>query len=102
VRGSAAAKRGYAVQFRGGDRRGEVFPPLPDGLGALHARLKGVFDPRRIKDYGRLLHHDPRYADRAERVSRLTRDISEVVVAGGPTGNWRLPPAASSFIRCVA
>jgi glycolate oxidase FAD binding subunit len=102
VRGSAAEQRGYAVLFRGGDRRGEVFPPLPDGLGALHARLKGVFDPRRIKDYGRLLRHDPRYADRAERVSRLTRDISEVVVAGGPTGNWRLPPAASSFIRCAA
>ncbi|MGH8628072.1 MAG: hypothetical protein ACREYC_23345 [Gammaproteobacteria bacterium] len=52
VRRSAAEQRGYAVQFRGGDRQGEVFPPLPGGLGALHGRLKGVFDPRRIKDYG--------------------------------------------------
>ena len=48
VRRSAAEERGYAVLFRGGDQRGEVFPPLPDGLGALHARLKDVFDPRRI------------------------------------------------------
>jgi glycolate oxidase iron-sulfur subunit len=38
-----------------------------------------------IKDYGRLLRHDPHYADRAERVSRLTRDISEVVAAEAPT-----------------
>jgi glycolate oxidase iron-sulfur subunit len=33
------------------------------------------------KHYGRLLRHDPYYAARAERVSRLTRDISEVVAA---------------------
>ena len=54
VRRNAAEQRGYAVLFRGGDRRGEVFPPLPDGLGALHARLKDVFDPRRILNRGRM------------------------------------------------
>ena len=54
VRRSAAEQRGYAVLFRGVDRRGEVFPPLPDGLGALHARLKDVFDPRRIFNRGRM------------------------------------------------
>jgi glycolate oxidase FAD binding subunit len=54
VRRSPAEQRGYAVLFRGGDRRGEVFPPLPDGLGALHARLKDAFDPRRILNRGRM------------------------------------------------
>jgi glycolate dehydrogenase iron-sulfur subunit len=32
-----------------------------------------------IKDYGYLLRHDPHYAEKARRISALTRDISEVV-----------------------
>jgi glycolate oxidase iron-sulfur subunit len=32
-----------------------------------------------VKDYGRLLAHDPAYAERARRISALTRDISEIV-----------------------
>jgi glycolate oxidase iron-sulfur subunit len=34
-----------------------------------------------VKDYGHLLRHDPGYADKAQRVSELTRDISEVLIA---------------------
>jgi glycolate oxidase iron-sulfur subunit len=34
-----------------------------------------------VKDYGHLLHEDPRYAGRAERIAALTRDVSEVVAA---------------------
>jgi glycolate oxidase iron-sulfur subunit len=34
-----------------------------------------------VKDYGHQLAHDPAYADKAARISELTRDISEVVVA---------------------
>lgn len=34
-----------------------------------------------VKEYGHLLRHDPRYAERAARVSMLTRDISEVIAA---------------------
>ena len=34
-----------------------------------------------VKDYGHLLRHDKEYAARAERVSSLARDISEVIAA---------------------
>lgn len=32
-----------------------------------------------VRDYGHLLRHDPAYAQRAARISDLTRDLSEVV-----------------------
>lgn len=32
-----------------------------------------------VKEYGHLLRHDPAYADKAERVSGLTRDLSELL-----------------------
>jgi len=34
-----------------------------------------------VKEYGHLLRHDPRYAEKAAKVSALTRDISEVMTA---------------------
>jgi glycolate oxidase iron-sulfur subunit len=32
-----------------------------------------------VKDYGHLLRHDPAYADKAARISALTRDLSELL-----------------------
>jgi glycolate oxidase iron-sulfur subunit len=32
-----------------------------------------------VKDYGHLLAHDPAYADKASRISALTRDLSEIL-----------------------
>ncbi|MCH7342510.1 glycolate oxidase subunit GlcF [Pelomonas sp. CA6] len=37
-----------------------------------------------VKDYGRLLAHDPAYADQARRISELTRDLSELLPALAP------------------
>jgi glycolate oxidase iron-sulfur subunit len=34
-----------------------------------------------VKDYGHLLSHDPAYAEKARRISELTMDISEVILA---------------------
>ena len=34
-----------------------------------------------VKDYGHLLQHDPAYAEKARRISALTRDISEIIAA---------------------
>jgi glycolate oxidase iron-sulfur subunit len=34
-----------------------------------------------VKDYGHLLSHDPAYAEKARRISELTKDISEVILA---------------------
>jgi len=55
-----------------------------------------------VKDYGRLLRDDPRYAERARRVSEATRDLAEVVFAddlaaarlepgSGPRVAWQAP-----------
>lgn len=54
LRAAVRAAGGHATLFRGGDRRGEVFEPLPAGLGAVHARLKRLFDPSGILNPGRL------------------------------------------------
>jgi glycolate dehydrogenase iron-sulfur subunit len=34
-----------------------------------------------VKEYGHLLRHDPRYADKAAKISAMTRDICEVIDA---------------------
>ena len=36
-----------------------------------------------VKEYGHHLRHDPGYAEKAKRISELTRDISEVIAAEG-------------------
>jgi glycolate dehydrogenase iron-sulfur subunit len=51
-----------------------------------------------VKDYGYQLSHDPTYAEKAKRMSELTRDISEVIAAEKdrllalPALTSRLPP----------
>ena len=34
-----------------------------------------------VREYGHYLRHDPAYAEKAKRISELTRDVSEVVLA---------------------
>jgi glycolate oxidase iron-sulfur subunit len=43
-----------------------------------------------VKDYGHALAHDPAYADKARRVSELTRDLSELLPALVPALKPRL------------
>lgn len=38
-----------------------------------------------MKEYGHLLRDDPLYADKAARLARMVRDVSEFLVALGPT-----------------
>jgi glycolate oxidase iron-sulfur subunit len=54
------------------------WPELEDGAEAIVITASGcgVF----IKEYGHLLRHDSRYADKAARVSAATRDIAEILV----------------------
>ncbi len=47
-----------------------------------------------VKDYGHMLRHDPLYADKAKRISDLTRDVTEFL-AGCDLG----PPMRWSSIR---
>lgn len=55
------------------------WPHIEAGAEALVMTASGcgVF----VRDYGHLLRDDPAYKDKAERVSALTRDVSEVVAA---------------------
>jgi len=45
---------GHATLFRGGDRNGPVYQPLPAPLMTLHKRLKYAFDPQGLFNRGRL------------------------------------------------
>ncbi|TDP60588.1 glycolate oxidase subunit GlcF [Roseateles toxinivorans] len=48
-----------------------------------------------VKDYGRALAHDPAYADKAQRISALTRDLSELLADIAP----RLKPRLTQIKR---
>ena len=54
IQKAARERGGHAVLFRGGDRQGEVFAPLPSALEKIHRHLKLAFDPKRILNPGRL------------------------------------------------
>ena len=49
-----------------------------------------------VKDYGHALARDPAYADKARRISALTRDLSELLpeIAAGLKGRLRSAPAS--------
>ena len=54
VRRSVLQAGGHATLFRGGDRDGERFQPLPQGLQDIHLRLKQAFDPKGVLNPGRM------------------------------------------------
>jgi len=54
IRDAAARSGGHATLFRGGDRSGGVFQPLPPVLMKLHRNLKQAFDPAGVLNPGRL------------------------------------------------
>ena len=54
VRTAAERAGGHATLFRGGDRTGSVFHPLPPAVRKLHERLKAAFDPAGIFNPGRM------------------------------------------------
>jgi glycolate dehydrogenase iron-sulfur subunit len=50
-----------------------------------------------VKEYGRLLAHDPAYTEKAARVSALARDLSEIVAREPLDGRLR-PPGGARII----
>jgi len=60
------------------------WPMMENGVEAIVVTASGCAP--HVKDYGHLLRHDPHYAEKAQRISELTRDISEVVAEVGITG----------------
>ena len=56
------------------------WPVIEEGAEAIVMTASGC--GVMVKDYGHALADDPRYAERARRISELARDISEVIAAG--------------------
>jgi glycolate oxidase iron-sulfur subunit len=56
-----------------------LWPHLEDGAEAVVVTASAC--AAMVKEYGELLADDPRYADRAQRVSGLARDLGEVIAA---------------------
>ena len=67
------------------------WPLLDDGVEAIVMNASGCGVT--VKDYGHALAHDPVYADKAARISGLTRDLSEVLPG--------LVPALQSQIKSL-
>ena len=55
------------------------WPHIEEGVEAIVVTASGC--GTMVKDYGHHLAHDPAYAEKAARVSELSRDISEVILA---------------------
>ncbi len=55
-----------------------------------------------VKDYGHVLRNDPAYADKAQRISALTRDLSELLPQLLPTLKEQLRPEAVQATGVVA
>jgi glycolate oxidase iron-sulfur subunit len=53
------------------------WPHIEQGIEAIVITASGC--GVMVKDYAELLKHDPQYADRASRVSALSKDISEIL-----------------------
>jgi glycolate oxidase iron-sulfur subunit len=50
-----------------------------------------------VREYGHYLQHDPQYADKARRISELTRDLSEIVAGLVPQLQGKVRAAQGVF-----
>ncbi len=97
-----------AVKFHLNDQAGGMaqmrrnidawWPEIEAGVEAIVMNASGCGVT--VKEYGHLLRHDPQYADKAQRVSALTRDLSELLPDLVPRLRERLPhtPDASRVV----
>ncbi len=54
IRRFAQEAGGHALQFRGGNREGDIFHPLSKPIAQFHQRLKRAFDPQGLLNPGRM------------------------------------------------
>jgi glycolate oxidase iron-sulfur subunit len=90
--GAVSHHLGAAEEAKGFMRRNiDVWwPAIEQGAEAIVITASGCAPM--VKDYGQLLATDSRYADKAERVSELAKDISEIIASETLTDIFK-PPA---------
>lgn len=66
------------------------WPWVEQGVEAIVMNVSGCGVT--VKEYGHLLQHDAQYAEKARRVSELTRDLSELLPMCLPTLQQKLKP----------
>ncbi|NBT92744.1 MAG: glycolate oxidase iron-sulfur subunit [Betaproteobacteria bacterium] len=66
------------------------WPHLAQGAEAIVMNASGCGVT--VKDYGHILRHDPAYAERAQRISELTKDLSELLPELLPALKERIAP----------
>jgi glycolate oxidase iron-sulfur subunit len=71
-----------------------LWPQVEAGIEAIVLTASGC--GAHMRDYGKLLADDPRYAARAQRITELVRDISEVVAAEWREDLLPIPPRAGN------
>lgn len=62
------------------------WPYVESGIEAIIVSASGC--GVMVKDYGHLLRHDPNYADKAARISALTKDPVEIITDALSDKNW--------------
>jgi glycolate oxidase iron-sulfur subunit len=72
------------------------WPQIEAGCEAIVMNASGC--GMQVKEYGHLLRHDAKYADRAKRVSELTKDIAEVLPIMAESIRSKLKPEAGSRV----
>jgi glycolate oxidase iron-sulfur subunit len=79
--GCCGAIRSHLSDHEGGlddmRRNVDAWTPLLDQVEAIVMNASGC--GVMVKDYGKALKHDPAYAERAARISALTKDLSELL-----------------------
>ncbi|NML13823.1 glycolate oxidase subunit GlcF [Azohydromonas caseinilytica] len=79
--GCCGAIRSHLSDVEGGlndmRRNVDAWTPLLDQVEAIVMNASGC--GVMVKDYGKALKHDPAYAERAARISALTKDLSELL-----------------------
>jgi glycolate oxidase iron-sulfur subunit len=66
------------------------WPHVAQGVEAIVMNASGCGVT--VKDYGHIFRHDPQYAEKAARISELTKDLSELLPHLMPTLQQRIQP----------
>lgn len=74
------------------------WPHIESGVEAIVMNASGCGSM--VKEYGEKLRHDPNYAEKAKRVSEMTKDLTEVLIKEDLGKLGLKNPAAKTAVHC--